>query len=95
MAWPKSQDKNLNILRTKKLLRWNKKHFSSFLKAFNEENITIFWKVRAGLEDLVFVFHWKSFQGKSNNGIITQATSRDILIKTYCISEDAHLFFHI
>ena len=51
--------------------------------------------MRAGLEDLVFVFHWKGFQGKSNNGIITQATSRDILIKTYCISEDAHLFFHI
>ena len=32
---PKSQDKNLNILRTKELLRWNKKHFSSFLKGYH------------------------------------------------------------
>ena len=31
----KNQDKNLNILKTKKkLLRWNKKHFSSILKGF-------------------------------------------------------------
>ena len=29
-----SQGKNLNILRIKKLLRWNKKHFSSFSKGF-------------------------------------------------------------
>ena len=28
---PKSQDKNLNLLRTKRALRWNKEHFASFL----------------------------------------------------------------
>ena len=33
-TWPKSQDKNLNILRMKRTLRWNKKHFSWFLKGF-------------------------------------------------------------
>ena len=34
-TWPKSQDKNLNILRIKELISWNKKHFSSFLKDFH------------------------------------------------------------
>ena len=33
-TWPNSHDKKLNILRTKELLRWNKKHSSSFLKGF-------------------------------------------------------------
>ena len=28
--WMKSQNKNLNFWRTKRALRWNKKHFSSF-----------------------------------------------------------------
>ena len=34
-TWPKRQDKDLNILRTKRVFRWNKKHFSSLLKGFN------------------------------------------------------------
>ena len=34
-AWPKTQDKNLNIFRKKMKLRWSKKHFSSFLKGFH------------------------------------------------------------
>ena len=33
-TWLKSQDKTLNILRTKRILRWNKKDFWSFLKGF-------------------------------------------------------------
>ena len=33
-TWPKSQDKNLISSWWKELLRWNKKHFSSFLKGF-------------------------------------------------------------
>ena len=33
-ARPKSRDKNISILRTKRALRWNKKHFSSLLKNF-------------------------------------------------------------
>ena len=35
-AWPKSQDKNVNILRMKRAfkIRWNQKHFSSFLKCY-------------------------------------------------------------
>ena len=28
--WPKSQNKNLNILRMKELFKWNKKYFPSF-----------------------------------------------------------------
>ena len=32
--WPKSQNKNLNILRMKELFKWNKKYFPSFLKVF-------------------------------------------------------------
>ena len=31
----KIQDKNLNIFRTKELLSWNEKHFSSFLKGLS------------------------------------------------------------
>ena len=31
---PKNQDKNLNILRTKRAFKMKKKHFSSFLKGF-------------------------------------------------------------
>ena len=31
----KIQDKNLNIFRTKDLLSWNEKHFSSFLKGLS------------------------------------------------------------
>ena len=34
-TWTKSQDKKFNILRRKKALRWNKKHFSPFLKGFH------------------------------------------------------------
>ena len=44
----KKTRQNLNILRTKKLLRLNKKHFSSFLKDFIESNkIKVICKVRA------------------------------------------------
>ena len=35
-TWPKIWHENLNILRTQReLLRWNKKHFSSFLKSLH------------------------------------------------------------
>ena len=34
-AWPKSQDKNLNIMRTKRAFKIKKKHFLPFLKGFN------------------------------------------------------------
>ena len=33
-TWPKSQDKNLNILRMKQAFKMKKRHFSSFLKGF-------------------------------------------------------------
>ena len=36
--------KNLNILRTKCLLRWNKKHFSSFVKEFHWSKQNIFFE---------------------------------------------------
>ena len=41
----KNHDKNLNILRTE-LLRWNKKHFSSFLKGFQLSKIVSDLRVR-------------------------------------------------
>ena len=34
VTWPKSQDKNLNIMLKYQLFRWNKKKFSLFLKCF-------------------------------------------------------------
>ena len=33
-TWPKSRDKNLNILRTKRAFKMKQKDFSSFLKDF-------------------------------------------------------------
>ena len=38
-TWPKSQDKNMNISRMERGFRWNKKHFSSFLKDFQLRKI--------------------------------------------------------
>ena len=40
----KSRDKNLKSWERKELLRWNKKHFLSFLKGFWWANNTIFFK---------------------------------------------------
>ena len=46
-TWPKSHDKNLNILRTKRaFLTWNKKLFSSFLKGFYISRIVSDLRVR-------------------------------------------------
>ena len=42
----KSQNKNLNILRTKRALRWNKKYFLSFLKGFQLPKIVSDLRVR-------------------------------------------------
>ena len=42
-TWPKSQDKNLNILKRKELLRWNKKHFSSIFKGLSLKQIKTFF----------------------------------------------------
>ena len=44
-TWPKSQAKNLNILRTKRPFKVNKKHFS-FLKGFQLPKIVSDLKVR-------------------------------------------------
>ena len=38
-TWPNSHDKNLNIFRTGGAFKWNKKHFSSFLKGFQLSKI--------------------------------------------------------
>ena len=49
-AWPKRQGKNLNILKTKELLRWNKEHFPLFLKDFHWSKLNKFlWTVRTRL----------------------------------------------
>ena len=45
-TWPKSQDKCLNILRTKRVFKVNKKHFSSVLKYFELLKIVSDLRVR-------------------------------------------------
>ena len=45
-TWPKSQDKIINILRMKELLKWNKKYFSSLLNGFQLPKIVLHLRVR-------------------------------------------------
>ena len=44
-AWPKTQDKNLNILRTRRAFKANKRHFPYFLKGFQMQKILRPFKV--------------------------------------------------
>ena len=58
-TWSKSQDKNLNILRTKELLRWNKIHFFKILKDFELPKIVS--KLGVRLSEIIWLGFEKSW----------------------------------
>ena len=45
-TWPEIQDKNINILERKELLRWNIKHFHHF-KGLSLKQIKVFLEVES------------------------------------------------
>ena len=78
--WPKCPDKDLNILETKRpLLRWNKKHFSSFLKDFqSSKQHKFFGRWGPTLSD--------SSGNKNHNHLVHKRTLSysDRMIQLYC-----------
>ena len=76
VTWPKSQDKNLNTLRTKKLFRWNKKQFSSFVKSFQLPILLQVWECAfKAFKESIRTFYW--------NDNLVHMTSDQNIVRCY------------